>query len=64
VDVEDAVVEAMRANDEGGGAARSDVVEAVVGQYGADESEVDEAIQDALMDGRCYEPEDDVYKPI
>jgi hypothetical protein len=54
----------MRANDEGGGAARSDVVEAVVGQYGADESEVDEAIQDALMDGRCYEPEDDVYKPI
>ena len=64
VDLEDAVVEAMDSLDEGDGAGREAVVAAVTDRTGADADAVDEAIQDALMDGRCYEPEDDRYKPI
>jgi len=64
VDLEDAVVAAMESLDEGDGAGRDAVVSAVTERTGANADAVDEAIQDALMDGRCYEPEDDRYKPI
>jgi len=64
VDLEDAVVAAMESLDEGDGAGRDAVVAAVTERTGADADAVAEAIQDALMDGRCYEPEDDRYKPI
>jgi len=64
VDLDDAVVAAMESLDEGDGAGRDAVVAAVTERTGADADAVDEAIQDALMDGRCYEPEDDRYKPI
>jgi len=64
VDLEDAVVAAMESLDEGDGAGRDAVVAAVTERTGANADAVDEAIQDALMDGRCYEPEDDRYKPI
>jgi len=64
VDLEDAVMDAMAEHDDGDGAHADDIVDAVTGRIGADGEEVRDAIQDALMGGRCYEPEDDVYKPI
>jgi len=64
VDLEDATVDVMRELDEGGGADREKLVAAVVDRYGADPEEIEEAIQDALMDGRCYEPDDATLKPI
>ncbi len=63
-DLEDAVVSAMEDLDEGDGAEHSAVVAAVADQTGAAPDEVEDAIQDALMDGRCYEPDDSTLKPI
>ncbi|WP_459194170.1 RPA family protein [Halosimplex sp. J119] len=64
VDVEDAVMDAMADLDDGDGASADDIVDAVTSRTGASGDAVRDAIQDALMDGRCYEPDDDVYKPI
>ncbi|MEF8975614.1 MAG: hypothetical protein V5A21_05225 [Halapricum sp.] len=64
VDLEDAVMEAMEALDDGDGADREAVIAAAVDDYGADPGAVEDAIQDALMDGRCYEPDDETLKPI
>ncbi|WP_226010177.1 hypothetical protein [Halomicrobium salinisoli] len=64
VDLEDAVMDAMGDLDEGDGADREEVVAAVVDRTGADPGEVEDAVQDALMGGRCYEPEDGLLKPI
>jgi RPA family protein len=58
VDLEDAAVAAMEALDDGDGADREAVVERVVDEHGADPGDVDDAIQDALMAGRCFEPGD------
>jgi hypothetical protein len=46
------------------GAERQALVDSVVDQYGAEPDDVEDAIQDALMDGRCYEPDDTTLKPI
>jgi len=64
VDLTDAAMDAMRELDEGDGADHDDVVASVVEEHGADPEAVEEAIQDALMDGRCYEPADARLKPI
>ncbi|MEF8973835.1 MAG: hypothetical protein V5A15_03000, partial [Haloarcula sp.] len=64
VDLEDAVMEVMAELDEGGGADREELLAAVVDRYGADADAVDDAIQDALMGGRCYEPDDGKLTPI
>jgi len=64
VDLDEAVMDAMQANDEGDGAPEDAIVAAVTDRLGADEGEVREALQEALMGGQCYEPEDGVYKPI
>jgi len=64
VDLEDAVMDAMTDHDDGEGAHADEIVDAVTARTGADGEDVRDAIQDALMGGRCYEPEDDVYKPI
>jgi RPA family protein len=64
VDIEDAVMDAMAEHDDGDGAHADEIVETVTDRTGADGAEVRDAIQDALMGGHCYEPEDDVYKPI
>jgi RPA family protein len=63
-DLEDAVVDAMRALDDGSGADRETVVARVVDDHGADPDAVEEAVQDALMSGRCYEPDETTLKPI
>jgi len=36
----------------------------VVEEYGADPGAVEDAIQDALMSGRCYEPNEGTLKSI
>jgi len=64
VDLEDAVMDAMADLDDGDGAQRDDVLAAVVDRTGADPGDVEDAIQDALMGGRCYEPDDATLKPI
>ncbi|KAB1194433.1 rpa-associated protein [Haloferax sp. MBLA0076] len=64
VDLESAVVATMEDIDDGDGAAHDDVVAAVVDEYGVDADAVEDAIQDALLGGRCYEPQDDVLKAI
>jgi RPA family protein len=64
VDLEDAVVAAMQDLDDGSGADREAVVSRVVDDHGADPDAVEDAVQDALMSGRCYEPDEATLKPI
>ena len=64
VDLDEAVMDAMQAEDDGDGAPEAAIVEAVTGRLGVGEDEVREALDEALMSGECYEPEDGVYKPI
>jgi RPA family protein len=64
VDLEDAVMETMEALDDGDGADRDDLVATLVEEHGVAADAVEEAIQDALMSGRCYEPSDGVLKSI
>jgi RPA family protein len=64
VDLEDAVMDVMTELNDGGGADRDAVRSTVVEEYGADRDAVEDAIQDALMGGRCYEPDDGKLTPI
>ncbi|QLD84266.1 hypothetical protein HWV23_00600 [Natronomonas halophila] len=64
VDLEDAVMNTMEELDEGDGADHDELVEAVVESHGVAADDVEEAIQDALMSGRCYEPSDGTLKSI
>ncbi|ACM56226.1 hypothetical protein [Halorubrum lacusprofundi] len=64
IDLEAAVIDAMGALDDGAGADREAVVEAVVDDHGVAADAVEDAIQDALMSGKCYEPGDGTLKPI
>ncbi|MDQ2072451.1 hypothetical protein RBH20_07890 [Haloarcula sp. H-GB4] len=64
VDLEDAVMAVMADLDDGSGADREELRATVVSRHGADADAVEDAIQDALMGGRCYEPEDGKLTPI
>ncbi len=64
VDLEAAVVETMSELDDGDGADRSTVVETVASETGVDEAAVEDAIEEALMGGQCYEPADGTLKAI
>ncbi|MEY7847577.1 hypothetical protein AB7C87_00015 [Natrarchaeobius sp. A-rgal3] len=64
VDLQERVVETMGDLDDGDGADRAAVVETVVDETGVSADDVEDAIQDALMGGRCYEPDDGTLKPI
>ncbi|MFC7215823.1 hypothetical protein ACFQO4_17270 [Saliphagus sp. GCM10025334] len=64
VDLQDLVVETMTDLDDGEGADRSAVIDTVTDETGADEDDVEEAIDDALMGGQCYEPGDGKLKAI
>jgi len=64
VDLVEAVVATMGDLDDGDGADREAVVEAVSSAHGVEEGTVEDAIQDALMGGRCYEPGDGLLKAI
>jgi len=64
VDLEDAVMDVMTDLNDGSGADREAVITDVMETYGADRDAVEEAVQDALMGGRCYEPDDGKLTPI
>ncbi|WP_254534704.1 hypothetical protein [Halomarina litorea] len=64
VDLETALLDAMRDLDEGDGADREELVARVSEETGADAAAVEDAIQDALMSGQCYEPQDGRLTPI
>ena len=64
LDLEDAVMETMETLDDGDGADREELVATLVEEHGVAADAVEEAIQDALMSGRCYEPSDGVFKSI
>ncbi|QKG91852.1 hypothetical protein HPS36_02930 [Halorubrum salinarum] len=64
VDLEAAAVAAMGDLDDGDGAPREAVVERVADDHGVEPGAVEDAIQDALMSGQCYEPGDGLLKPI
>ncbi|EMA62100.1 hypothetical protein C470_05396 [Halorubrum distributum JCM 13561] len=64
VDLEAAAVAAMDDLDDGDGAPREAVVERVADEHGVEPGAVEDAIQDALMSGQCYEPGDGLLKPI
>jgi RPA family protein len=64
VDLEDATIEVMTELDDGDGANRETLIETVAQRYDASPDDVEDAIQDALMGGRCYEPDDTTVKPI
>ncbi len=64
VDLESYVVETMEQLDDGSGADRDELIETVAADTGASEDDVENAIQDALMGGQCYEPDDETLKAI
>jgi len=53
--LEDAVVETMQDLGDGAGADRDELVQTVMDEHGVDQDAVEDAIDDALMSGRCYE---------
>ncbi|WP_331232652.1 hypothetical protein [Natronorarus salvus] len=64
VNVENEAMDAMRALSDGDGAEREAIVSRVAEEHGVTPETVEDAITDALMSGRCYEPRDGVLKPI
>ncbi|SEV87987.1 hypothetical protein [Halobacterium jilantaiense] len=64
LDLEDYVVDLMSDLDDGDGAPRDEVVTSAADDLDADEGDIEEAIQSALMSGRCYESGDDHLKAI
>ncbi|AHG02290.1 hypothetical protein HALLA_20525 (plasmid) [Halostagnicola larsenii XH-48] len=64
IDVQAQVIETMNRLDDGDGADRSTVVSEVADETGAAPDDVEDAIQDALMGGQCYEPDDETLKAI
>lgn len=63
-DLSDVVMETMRDLDDGGGANRAELVDQICADTGAPPEAVGDAIQDVLMDGKCYEPDEHTLKPI
>ena len=64
VDLTDAVMEAMERLDDGDGAQKGTLVSTVSDERGVASEDIEEAIQEALMSGRCYEPSDGMLKSI
>lgn len=58
------VMTVMRDLDESAGSTKTDIIETVRERYEIDEETIENAIEDALMEGRCYEPEEGKLKPI
>ena len=63
-DPQAAVLAVMEELGDGSGADRAAVVEETRNRHGFAEEAVEAAIQDALMDGECYEPDESSLKPI
>ncbi|MHC3439560.1 hypothetical protein ACYJ1Y_16080 [Natrialbaceae archaeon A-gly3] len=60
----DAALEVMEELDNGYGADQEKVISVVADRQGVAEDDVKQAIQDALLTGRCYEPDESTLKAI
>ncbi len=63
-DPQTAVLAVIEDLDDGNGADREAVVSETRERHGLTDDEVEEAVQSALMDGKCYEPGDGLLKSI
>ena len=63
-DLEDTVMDRMREMDEGDGVDREMLMAAVVQDFDVTPADVEDALESALMAGRCYESGEDTLKPI
>jgi RPA family protein len=63
-DPQAAVLGVMEELDDGSGADRDAVEREVQERHGLTAAEIEDAIQGALMDGKCYEPDERSLKPI
>lgn len=64
IDPEETVLEIMADLDDGDGADRDAVVERAVEEFGLEAGTADDAIEDAMMSGQAYEPDEGKIKPI
>lgn len=64
VDIETVLIETMRDLADGDGVDRETLIERVSEDAGVSDDAVEDAIQEALMSGQCYEPNDGILKPI
>lgn len=64
IDTVGAVLTALETHGDGDGVTRTTVIETVAAETGVSETAVKEAIEEALLSGRCYEPSEDRLKPI
>ncbi|MFC4448276.1 hypothetical protein [Halorussus aquaticus] len=62
--LEDTVMDQMRELNDGDGVARETLLAAVVQAYDVTPADVEDALEAALMAGRCYESGEDTLKPI
>jgi RPA family protein len=62
--VDQVLIDRMESLDDGGGVPREELIAAVTDATDADEAAVEAAIEDALMSGRCYEPDEGRYASI
>lgn len=60
----DRLVELLEELDTGEGVPREQLITTGVDRFGAREEELAEAVREAMMDGRCYEPAEDILRPI
>jgi len=63
-DLQETVVDVMGELDDGTGADREALIATVSDRYDVTAQQIEDAIQDALMDGQCYEPDETSLKPI
>lgn len=64
VDLDETVIDVMSELDDGDGADREELIETVTDRHGVNADAVEDAIQDALMSGQCYEPDEGRLKAI
>jgi hypothetical protein len=62
--LEETVMDRMRELNEGDGVERETLLTTVVGDYDVTPADVEDALESALMSGRCYESGEDTLKPI
>ena len=63
-DPQAALIAVLEGLDDGTGADRESVREAMLDRHGIAPEETEELVKDALMSGQCYEPDDSSLKPI
>ncbi|WP_330631757.1 hypothetical protein [Halocatena halophila] len=64
IDISSVVLNEMRSLNDGDGVDRTELIDAVTARADVTVDDVSDAIQDALMNGQCYEPAEDTLKPI